>query len=118
MCSCDQGAYCQTKQEASEPAVSPAAFHRQLKEAVQGKTCKAVTKGQCGTKVGTNTCLKCGSGDMYDCEECCPGCFQVSRGGYKYCTCGKKPKPSPPNPNPNGANQCVSPPRVASRATT
>jgi len=54
MCNCDQGAYCKGADD--EQFEEPEMFHRRL----QGKTCKAVTAGECGTDVGVNTCLKCG----------------------------------------------------------
>ncbi len=88
MCNCDQGAYCQ---EEDAEWVEPEMFHRMLQEQVEGKECKAVTRAECGTDVGINTCLKCGSGATYDCEECCPGLHKVSKYGYTYCVL----KPSP-----------------------
>jgi len=67
-----------------------------------------VTRAECGTQPGVNTCLKCGSGATYDCEECCPGCEATSSKGYTYCTCGKKPPaPAPaPAPGPAPGNKC------------
>ena len=56
----------------------------------KGKTCTAVTKEQCGTSAGKNTCLKCGNNSTYDCEECCPGLTKVSFKGFSYCA-AKKP---------------------------
>eukprot|EP01049_Picozoa_sp_SAG25_P021046 SAG25_NODE_7594_length_471_cov_0.970430_1_plen_67_part_01 len=34
------------------------------------KGCTAVPVAQCGTKIGTNTCLRCAPGASYDCEVC------------------------------------------------
>lgn len=73
--------------------------------------CTAVPKAQCGTD-WSNNCLKCGSGSGYECEQCCPGCQQVSKGSYKYCQCSG-PKPPPP---PSGQSymckqgQCINAP--------
>jgi hypothetical protein len=54
MCNCDQGAYCAgaTDDNAEEEtaAMEPAMFHRLLQEEVEGKTCKAVTRAECGTQ--------------------------------------------------------------------
>ena len=47
-----------------------------------GKSCTAVSPGQC---TETNNCLKCGAASDYDCEQCCPGCKQVAAPPYKYC---------------------------------
>ena len=92
MCNCDQGAYCGGKEADAETAMEPELLHRMLQEEVAGKTCKAVPRAECGTETGVNTCLKCGNGSTYDCEECCPGCEQTSKDGYKYCNCnGPKP---------------------------
>merc|ERR1719223_2485881 len=103
MCNCDQGAYC--KDEDAE-WLEPEVFHRMLQEQVGGKECKAVTRAECGTSVGANTCLKCGSGATYDCEECCPGLQKVSKSGYTYCTPGKGPTPSPTPSPPKPAGKC------------
>ena len=66
-------------------------------ETASAQECHAVARAQCGTDY-TNNCLKCGSGSKFDCEECCPGCTQTTKGDYKYCTCS--PSPSPPSPSP------------------
>ena len=96
MCNCDQGAYCGGKEEEeSAEWVEPEMFHRMLQEQVEGKACKAVTRAECGQDTGVNTCLKCGSGAMYDCEECCPGTQKVTKSGYTYCQAGKGPTPAP-----------------------
>jgi hypothetical protein len=110
MCNCDQGAYCSGKEEEEEEEdaewVEPEMFHRMLQEQVEGKECKAVTRAECGQDTGVNTCLKCGSGAMYDCEECCPGTQKVSKSGYTYCQAGKGPSPKPPSPPPKPAGKC------------
>jgi poly(3-hydroxybutyrate) depolymerase len=62
------------------------------------KGCTAVPVAQCGTKIGTNTCLRCAPGASYDCEVCCPGLKRVSSGGYHFCQPGKGPPPPPPAP--------------------
>jgi len=103
MCNCDQGAYCQggaahAAVDTVDPAVEEkkaADFLRAIKSG--GKTCHAVAKAQCGTKSGYNTCLKCGTGSAYDCEQCCPGCTSTTTGGYTWCKCGTPP-PAPPAP--------------------
>ena len=56
-------------------------------------TCTPVTREYCGKSL-SNSCLKCGKAGAFDCEECCPGCTQVTKGDSKYCSCGGKPGPS------------------------
>lgn len=53
-----------------------------------------MSRAQCGTDKD-DSCLKCGDSSAYDCEYCCPGCIQQSKGEYKWCQCSKGP-PSPP----------------------
>jgi hypothetical protein len=83
---------CATPLEPLEP------LHRQLHRQLQDKSCHAVPAAQCGTTSGTNTCLKCGPGSTYDCEQCCPGLTRTTVGGYSYCAPGKGPTPPPPSP--------------------
>lgn len=56
--------------------------------------CTPVPPDQCGTK-WSDSCLKCGTKSAYDCEECCPHCKLITKGGYSYCTCGAGPSPPP-----------------------
>lgn len=95
MCNCDQGAYCKGAEEQEEDWTLEVS-HRML----QSKQCHDTPAAQCGTDVGKNTCLKCGTGKEYDCETCCPGLKKVQKDGYSYCDAGKGPKPGPPPPSP------------------
>jgi hypothetical protein len=88
MCNCDQGAYCTGGKE--DAAESPEIISH-IQDREMGKTCKAVTAVQCGNTTGVNSCMKCGTKSTYDCEQCCPGCEQTTRGDYTYCACGKTP---------------------------
>jgi len=87
MCNCDQGAYCRG---AADAAVDTAAEEKKAADFLRaiksgGKACHAVSKAQCGSEIGVNTCLKCATGGSYDCEQCCPGFVSVSQGGYTWC---------------------------------
>ena len=65
------------------------------------KECRSVVQEECGTKVGFNTCLKCGSKSSYDCEECCPGLTRVEKDGYAWCQ-SKEPSNDCSDENPRG----------------
>jgi len=58
------------------------------------KSCVEVPKAKCGDPTSDN-CLKCGTSSDFDCEECCPGCKQITTGAYKYCDCKDTPTPAP-----------------------
>lgn len=92
MCNCDLGFDCDKKSETT------ATHHRQLSSG--GKECKAVSKDECGTKTGYNTCLKCGDKSSYDCEECCDGLTKVEKDGYSYCVDEKPPSSTCSDDNP------------------
>jgi len=67
-------------------------------------SCTAVPLAKCGTDFA-NSCLSCGTKSAFDCEKCCPGCEAITKNGYSYCQCGKKPTPGPtpiPAPTPGG----------------
>lgn len=53
---------------------------------VAAQSCIAVPLEKCGTEL-SNSCLACGTSSSFDCEKCCPGCSQVIKDEYKYCTC-------------------------------
>jgi len=72
----------------------------QLSAAAAPKGCTEVTRDKCGTS-WYDSCLKCGTSGSYDCEQCCPGCTSVDKGGFKYCDC--KPGPGP-SPTPSGGD--------------
>jgi hypothetical protein len=111
MCNCDIGLDCgekaaPAKHESSKqakPAARPAPLSGgtgvssfEVDVAGAGPGCTAVpNKAACGTKY-TDNCLACAAGEAWDCTECCPGCTQVTKGEYTYCTCdGPGPKPDP-----------------------
>lgn len=92
MCNCDIGTGCGTKSYSHAEEVMFSMISDQLSADtthVEAKTCNAVIREQCGTKTGTNTCLKCGNQGTYDCEECCPGLEKVTKDGYSYCVASK-----------------------------
>ena len=106
MCNCDIGLGCGHKDE-SELSETVKAERRMamFHDAVAGKTCTAVTKDKCGTDYD-DSCMKCGSGATYDCEQCCPSCTPVTKTisgqSYTWCQCGKGPAPGPsPKPGHN-----------------
>ena len=117
MCGCDIGGYCtpdQTEfqkyayqQHGMGKTLKPKVVLSETIEAVLsggGKHCNSVAKNKCGTKIGYNTCLHCGADSAYDCEVCCPGLTKVNKGGYTWCSTGKKPEPTncDPKTNPTG----------------
>ena len=82
MCNCDIGEGCSAKQGSARVRAEHEAlsFHKLelagysaplwVKSGEQGgKGCSAVLPAQCGTKVGVNTCLKCGTASSYDCKK-------------------------------------------------
>lgn len=111
MCNCDIGLFCGNKQADAKAAKDAMRFHQftdimetkaDVLAAAGGKTCSQVIREQCGTKVGVNTCLKCGTKSDYDCEKCCPGLTLTTKTyagkTYSYCTSNKPAVCSKDNP--------------------
>jgi len=94
--------FCGKEEEQDTEDTALEMFHRRMQK---GETCKAVPKSECGHTTGVNGCLKCAAGKKWDCEECCPGCQQKSKGDYTYCDCSAGPSPSP-TPGPP-AGKCL-----------
>ena len=98
MCNCDIGEGCYNIAAGATQVPHKLSAHamRMVLGAGAGKKCREVTdEAQCGTKIGVNTCLKCGNASSYDCEECCPGLTRhqqvVSGHNYTWCQSGKGP---------------------------
>lgn len=101
ICNCDIGTVsCETNEEKEAKLRFEHAMSHVVVAEVEGKQCNAVQKSQCGTKPGTNTCLKCGEG-KYNCEQCCPGLTKVSKAGYSWCTASKPGPDSCTKENPS-----------------
>ena len=95
MCNCDVGFPCHNGDED---------FHETMTVGAEGKACTAITPAQC-SDAASGSCLKCGTANQYDCEQCCEGYIlqNTTYEGQTYSWCkssapGPAPGPKPANP--------------------